>query len=138
MLLPLTGAFGAGACCSTNWRACSGSSWAWEPNWWNGSRKLLISMVKSFRWWSLSGDRQAVGGSESISPGTFAVPDDDQSTNPLLDHHRILPRDTAAFPGEYGSVTRGYLQGMGCGLAPGWQRTVTGILPPSNEEGSTA
>jgi hypothetical protein len=31
MLLPLTGAFGAGAegaCCSTNWRACSGSSWA--------------------------------------------------------------------------------------------------------------
>ena len=70
MLLPVTGAFGVGAagaagaegeCCSTNWRACSGSSWAWEPNWWNGSRKLLISMVKSFRWWSLSGDRQAVG-----------------------------------------------------------------------------
>lgn len=34
MLLPLTGAFGAGvagaevACCSTNWRACSESSWA--------------------------------------------------------------------------------------------------------------
>ncbi|WP_313513255.1 hypothetical protein [Corynebacterium variabile] len=77
-------------------------------------------------------------GSELISPGTFAVPDDDQSTNPLLDHHGILPRDTVAFPGEYGSVTRGYLQGMRCGLAPGWQRTVTGILPPSNEEGSTA
>jgi hypothetical protein len=27
----------------------------------NGSRKLLMSMVMSFRWWSLSCDRQAVG-----------------------------------------------------------------------------
>lgn len=60
-------------------------------------------------------------GSESISPGTFAVPDDDQSTNPLLNHHGIPLRDTAVFPGEYGSVTRGYLQGTRRGLAPGSQ-----------------
>lgn len=60
-------------------------------------------------------------GSESISPGTFAVPDDDQSTNPLLDHHGIPLRGTAAFPGDCGAVTRGYYQGTRRGLAPGCQ-----------------
>ena len=60
-------------------------------------------------------------GSESISPGTSAVPDEEQSTDPLLDHHGIPLRGTAAFPGDRGSVTRGYLQVTRCGLAPGWQ-----------------
>ena len=46
-------------------------------------------------------------GSESNSPGTTAVPDEEQSTNPLLDHYGIRLRGTAAFPGERRAVTRG-------------------------------
>lgn len=55
------------------------------------------------------------------SPGISAVPDEEQSANPLLDHHGIPCPVAAAFPGDRRTVTRGYFQETRRGLAPGSQ-----------------
>jgi hypothetical protein len=71
-------------------------------------------------------------GSESNSPGTTAVPDDDQSTNRFWDGDGTPLRVAAALPGDHGTVTGGYPPGdavwAGTGLAEklvgGFERVV--------------
>ena len=48
-------------------------------------------------------------GSQSNSPGTSSVPDEEQSTNWFWHHHGIPLRGSAAFSGGCGTVTSGYL-----------------------------
>ena len=82
---------------------------------------------------AVAGQRPSSGrGSESSSPGTTAVPDDDQSTDRFWDGDGTPLRVAAALPGDHGTVTGGYPPGdavwAGTGLAEklvgGFERVV--------------